>query len=544
MTRVVADVYTLPDLVVRAAERDPDGDALVFPESRVSFAELYDRAVDAARALAALGVGKDDKVGILMANCQEFVDVLLGSQLLGAWAVPINARYKAKELSYVIADADLRVLVTTDEVVEHVDFVALLDEGFPELSQQSDPLALSMSSAPELRSVVLHGDRTPSGMLGWQAFVDGAASVDAEAIELSRSRLAIRDIAMMMYTSGTTAMPKGCPITYEALVRPAVEAGRTRFFLGPEDRMWDPLPMFHMSFVLPFIGCVDAGAALLSMEWFDPDVAIAYMRDERATVNFASFPTITEALLNHPDWDDDAMSIRLVNNVGPPDLLVSMQERMPSAVQISAYGMTECGGVICFGDVNDSLEKRSQTSGWPFRGIEVQIRDLETDEVLPPGNRGEILVRGYCVFEGYYKDPEKNAEAFTDDGWFRTGDICAVDEDGRVTYDGRVKDMLKVGGENVAAAEIEGLLSQHPAVMLAQVVSAPDNKYIEVPAAYIQLVEGADATEAELVEFCTGKVASFKVPRYVRFVDEWPMSATKIQKVKLREEIARELGPT
>ena len=544
MTRVVADVYTLPDLVVRAAERDPDGDALVFPESRVSFAELYDRAVDAARALAALGVGKDDKVGILMANCQEFVDVLLGSQLLGAWAVPINARYKAKELSYVIADADLRVLVTTDEVVEHVDFVALLDEGFPELSQQSDPLALSMSSAPELRSVVLHGDRTPSGMLGWQAFVDGAASVDAEAIELSRSRLAIRDIAMMMYTSGTTAMPKGCPITYEALVRPAVEAGRTRFFLGPEDRMWDPLPMFHMSFVLPFIGCVDAGAALLSMEWFDPDVAIAYMRDERATVNFASFPTITEALLNHPDWDDDAMSIRLVNNVGPPDLLVSMQERMPSAVQISAYGMTECGGVICFGDVNDSLEKRSQTSGWPFRGIEVQIRDLETDEVLPPGNRGEILVRGYCVFEGYYKDPEKNAEAFTDDGWFRTGDICAVDEDGRVTYDGRVKDMLKVGGENVAAAEIEGLLSQHPAVMLAQVVSAPDNKYTEVPAAYIQLVEGADATEAELIEFCTGKVASFKVPRYVRFVDEWPMSATKIQKVKLREEIARELGPT
>ena len=160
MTRVVADVYTLPDLVVRAAERDPDGDALVFPESRVSFAELYDRAVDAARALAALGVGKDDKVGILMANCQEFVDVLLGSQLLGAWAVPINARYKAKELSYVIADADLRVLVTTDEVVEHVDFVALLDEGFPELSQQSDPLALSMSSAPGLwEGILRHGVR-------------------------------------------------------------------------------------------------------------------------------------------------------------------------------------------------------------------------------------------------------------------------------------------------------------------------------------------------------------------------------------------------
>ncbi len=540
--RTIADVHTVPDLVARAANRDPEGAAVVFPGERVTFAELYDRSVDTARSLAACGVSAGDKVGILMSNCQEFVDVLLGSQLLGAWAVPINARYKAKELAYVIADADVRVLVTTDRVVEHVDFVALLDEAFPELCEQSDADALTMSAAPELRSVVLHGERVPAGMLGWQTFVDAGGAVPVDAIELSRSRLAVRDVAMMMYTSGTTAMPKGCPISHEALVRPAVEAGRTRFFLTPHDRMWDPLPMFHMSFVLPFVACLDAGAALLSMEHFDPDVAIDYLRDERATVNFASFPTITEALLNHPKWDDDAMSIRLVNNVGPPDLLVSMQERMPSAVQISAYGMTECGGVICFGDVNDTLEKRCETSGWPFRGIEVQIRDLETDDVLPPGNRGEILVRGYCVFEGYYKDPDKNAEAFTEDGWFRTGDICALDDDGRVTYDGRVKDMLKVGGENVAAAEIEGLLSQHPAVMLAQVVSAPDPKYVEVPAAFVQLVEGGSVTEDELIDFCRGEVASFKVPRHVRFVTEWPMSATKIQKVRLREEIASELG--
>ena len=539
---VVADVYTLPDLLVRAVNRDAHADALVFPGRRTSFGELYLRAVDAARALAAQGICAGDHVGILMSNCEDFVDVLLGAQLLGAWPVPINARYKAKELAYVISDAELAVLVTTDVIVDHVDFVALLAASFPDLPSQTDPTALTLAGAPDLRSVVLIGDRSPPGILGEARYRELAAAVDSRHVESCRTRLAVRDVGMMMYTSGTTAMPKGCPISHEALVRPAIEAGRTRFFLTAEDRMWDPLPMFHMSFVLPLIACIDAGAALLSMEHFDATRAIDYMEREHATVNFASFPTITEALLNHPDYDESRLNIRLVNNVGPPELLVSMQERMGAAVQISAYGMTECGGVIAFGDINDTIEKRTQTSGWPFRGIDVEIRDLDTDEVLGANEPGEILVRGYCLFEGYYKDEAKNAESWTEDGWFRTGDICSLDDEGRITYEGRAKDMLKVGGENVAAAEIEGHLIQHPAVLLVQVVSAPDPKYIEVPAAYVQLVEGATVSEQELIDFCIGEIASFKVPRHIRFVTEWPMSATKIQKVRLREQIARELG--
>lgn len=537
----VSDVYTLPDLLVRAVNRNADHDALVFPDSRASFGDLYARALTAARSLAALDVGHGDHVGILMSNCHDFVDILLGAQLLGAWPVPINARYKAKELRHVITDAKLKTLVTTDRIVDHVDFVALLHEALPGLAEQPDPQMMQLDSAPDLRSVVLMGERVPSGMMGQATFTELAQRVSVDHVEASRARLAVRDVAMMMYTSGTTAMPKGCPISHEALVRPAIEAGRTRFFLDAHDRMWDPLPMFHMSFVLPLIACIDAGAALLSMEHFEAGASIAYMERERATVNFASFATITEALLNHPDYDDTRMHVRLVNNVGPPEVLTSMQERMPGAVQISAYGMTECGGVISFGSMDDSLEKRTQTSGWPFRGIEVHIRDVETDEVLGPDQSGEILVRGYCLFEGYYNAPEKNAEAWTDDGWFRTGDICSLDTEGRITYEGRVKDMLKVGGENVAAAEIEGHLSQHPAVMLAQVVSAPDPKYTEVPAAFIQLAPGATATEDELIAFCRGDIASFKIPRYVRFVTEWPMSATKIQKVKLREQMADEL---
>ncbi|MEG3586737.1 MAG: AMP-binding protein [Actinomycetota bacterium] len=538
---VVSDVYTLPDLLARAVNRDPDADAVVFPDQRVTYSQLFQRATNAARSLKALGVDSGDSVGILMSNCQEFVDLLLGSQFIGAIPVPINARYKAKELAYVIDDAQLKVLMTTDRIVEHVDFVSLLQEAFPNIINQENPESLFLDTAKNLRSIILFGERSPDGMIDQGSFESIREKVTEETIEVDRSRLKIRDIAMMMYTSGTTANPKGCPITHEALVRPAMEAGRTRFNMTANDRMWDPLPMFHMSFVLPLIGCIDAGAALLTMEYFEPATALTYMESENATLNFASFPTIMEALLNHKDYEAEALNIRIVNNVGPADLLVSMQKRMPQAIQISAYGLTECGGVVSFGHIEDSLEKRTETSGRLFRGIEAQIRDPETDEILGSDQQGEILIRGYCVFEGYHNAPEKNQEAFTSDGWFRTGDLCSLDDDGRVTYHGRIKDMLKVGGENVAAVEIEGFLSHHPAIQLAQVVSAPDDKYVEVPAAFIQLKEGMSATEEEIIDFCKGQLSSFKIPRYVRFVTEWPMSATKIQKIRLREQIATEL---
>ncbi|MBT96042.1 MAG: AMP-dependent synthetase [Acidimicrobiaceae bacterium] len=538
---VVSDVYTLPDLLARAVNKYPDSDIVVFPDSRTTYSQLFERASKTARSLKALGVDAGDSVGILMSNCLEFVDLLLGSQLIGAVPVPINARYKAKELAYVIDDAQLKVLATTDRIVEHVDFVSLLQESFPELANQDNPMELNLEKAQNLNTIVLFGERMPTGMLDTKTFESFSDQISAEEIEISRSRLQIRDIAMMMYTSGTTANPKGCPITHEALVRPAVEAGRSRFAITETDRMWDPLPMFHMSFVLPLIACIDAGAALLTMEYFEPKLALSYMKSEKATLNFASFPTIMEALLNHEDYDADVLNMRIVNNVGPADLLVSMQERMPNTVQISAYGLTECGGVVSFGHVEDSLENRTQTSGRLFRGIQAQIRHPENDEILGPHVQGEILIKGYCVFEGYHNAPEKNQEAFTEDGWFRTGDLCSLDEEGRVTYHGRIKDMLKVGGENVAAAEIEGFLSHHPAVQLAQVVSAPDKKYVEVPAAFIQLKEGMSATEDEIINFCNGHLSSFKIPRYVRFVSEWPMSATKIQKIRLREQIASEI---
>jgi fatty-acyl-CoA synthase len=536
------EVYTVGALLARAAERAPSDIALMFPGRRASFAELDARAVEAARALAGLGVGKGDHVGLLLPNCAEFVDLLLACALLGAWAVPINARYKARELGYVVENADLRVLVTTNRIEEHVDFVALLEEALPSLAGASDPAALALPEAPKLRAVVLLGEQPRPALLPEARFLAAGAHVSTDEIARRRARVAVRDVALMMYTSGTTAMPKGCPLTHEALVRTALEAGRTRFELTRADRMWDPLPMFHMSFVLPLLACLDAGAALLSMERFEPGLALRYLRDERASVNFAAFPTITLALLSHPDFEVRDMHFRLMNNVGPPDLLRQFHAALPFAKHITAYGLTEAGGVTAFSEPSDDAETRATTAGRPFAGIEVSVRDPATNAALPAGTRGELCIRGYCLFEGYYKSPEKNAEAFDAEGWFHTGDLGTLDGEGRIAYLGRSKDMLKVGGENVAAVEIEGFLQTHPAVLLAQIVAAPDAKYGEVAAAFVQLRPGHSASEPELIHFCRGKIASFKVPRFVRFVDDWPMSATKIQKFKLRERIEKELA--
>jgi fatty-acyl-CoA synthase len=537
------EVVRFADLLLAAADRDPDGEALVFEDRRLTYGELERRALRAARSLAALGVGPGGKVGVLMPNCPEFVELLFGASLLGAVMVPINSRFAPRELGYVVGNGDVEVLITSDLAAEHVDYAARLHEALPGLAAGTPGSSRRVADLPALRSVVLLGSREEPGMLREGDFRGGAERVSTDEVLRIHRRTPVRSIAMMMYTSGTTAMPKGCLMSHEALVRTSVLAGRTRFRLGPEDRLWDPLPMFHMSAILPLIGVFDAGATLMSMVHFDPGVALEMLDRERTTISFATFPAITQALLNHPDYHPDRWRhIRLINNVAPPDTMRAMQEQMPHTIQISAYGCTECGGVVAFNEAEDTLEQRCTTSGRPFDGIELGIREIETGRPAAPGQRGEIVVRGYNVFEGYYKDPEHTARAFDEEGWFHTGDIGALTAEGRVSYLGRLKDMLKVGGENVAAVEIESYLGTHPAVSIAAVVGVPDPKYVEVAAAFIELRPGHEATEEEIIAFCRGGLATFKVPRHVRFVREWPMSATKIQKYRLQEELSTELA--
>jgi acyl-CoA synthetase (AMP-forming)/AMP-acid ligase II len=251
-------------------------------------------------------------------------------------------------------------------------------------------------------------------------------------------------------------------------------------------------------------------------------------------------------LIHHPDFPErDLSRIRLMNSnfaVQPPAIKEAMLEAIPDAIYVGTYGMTETAGTVTTSRLSDSLEARTTRLGVPLPGLEVKIVNGETGHEATTGEHGEILVRGYSLFEGYYKDPAKTAEAFDSDGFFHTGDIGSFDAEGQIMFHGRIKDMLKVGGENVAAAEIESHLARHPAVKLAQVVGIPDERLQEVPAAFVEVRPGRQVSERELIDFCRGDIASFKIPRYVRFVDEWPMSTSKIQKFRLRDQLLRELG--
>jgi acyl-CoA synthetase (AMP-forming)/AMP-acid ligase II len=304
--------------------------------------------------------------------------------------------------------------------------------------------------------------------------------------------------------------------------------------------------MFHMSCLGPMIFSFDLGATLVSMVHFDPGEALAQMEAERATWLYSVFPPIAMGLVKHPEFGSrDLSAVRGLLNVAPPDTLRLIQDAFAPAVQVGGhFGMTECAGAITCNEWDASLEDRVATCGAGLPGIDVRVVDPVSEEPLAPGERGELQIRGYGQFEGYYKDPEKTEMTLAPGGWVRSGDQGTMDERGLVTYLGRLKDMLKVGGENVAPSEIESHLSTHPGIKLVQVVGAPDERLEEVPAAFVELVPGAELTEDEVIEYCRGQIASFKVPRHVRFLsaEEWPMSATKMQKFRLKERIAAELG--
>jgi fatty-acyl-CoA synthase len=534
------EVTTIGDLVDREASRSAR-EAVVFPDARVTYPQLAARSDDAARALAGLGVGAGDKVGILMPNRLEFVLALIGAAKLGAVVVPVNGRFKAHELSHVLAHADIRVLLTCSGTGGGTDFPALMAEVFPGLGDQ-DPARLELEEAPLLRAVVDLGDGGRPGFLDRAAFAAAAETVSADEIAVRQQRVRVRDVALLMYTSGTTARPKGCLITHEAVVRHAANVARTRFAMTAEDRFWDPLPLFHIGGIVPMLGCFSVGARFCHAGHFDADVGLRQLEEERCTVAYPAFETILLALLDHPRYPDaDLGALRLIQNIAVPERLIQLQERMPWVAEVSSYGATECASNLTLPLPDDPYEVRMHTLGHPLPGMEVRIVDPASGAERRAGEVGEICFRGYACFEGYYKEPELTADAIDADGWFHSGDLAKLDADGRLIYSGRLKDMLKVGGENVSALEIEGYLAGHPAVGIVQVVAAPDARYAEVPAAFVQLAPGANATEQELIAFCVGRIATFKVPRYVRFVAEWPMSGTKIQKYVLRDRIAAEL---
>jgi acyl-CoA synthetase (AMP-forming)/AMP-acid ligase II len=465
-----------------------------------------------------------------MTNHPDLVASVFGASLIGAVVVPINARYRTNELQFLIEDADLAVLMTHDSADAYVDFTALIEQ------------ALEGIKAPKLRHVVMMGERRPEGMLSradFDALGDGA---DEKLLRTRVEGVPLRDTALILYTSGTTSNPRGAMLSHEAFVRTwMVTAGI--WGTTSEDRLWSALPLFHVTALGTVTWVLGKGATFYSDYSFDAARTVATLRDEKITQFYPAYQPVTEAVLAHPDFDKaDLSQINTWLNVAPPEVLEKFQNRLPHAVQLTTYGGTE-GGCVSLTRRDDPLEVRLHTCGACQPGLELRVVD-PMGQPLGPGERGIIQFRGYNTLSGYWNDTEKTRESILDGGWVTMQDLGVLDEEGRVLFLGRVKETLKVGGENVAPQEIEAQLSTHPAVKLVSVVGIPDQRLVEVAAAFVELLPGHEATEEELIEHCKGRIASFKVPRMIRFIgeDEWPMSATKLQRFKLRDRLLEELA--
>ena len=518
---------TIPGIVDRAASRggkgdDPIQEAFVFPDERMTYPDFASRSRGVAQRLAALGVGPGDHVAYMMVNGPRIVSTMVGILRLGAVAVPINARYKGREIAHVVADADVAVLLVDD---------LYLDEALGALGDRSE--------FPGLRHVVGGSGEIP-GLCSWAEFESDAGNV----VDLDRVGASVdpNDLGLILYTSGTTARPKGVMHSQSSILGAAASVA-DRLELRGEERWWSPLPLFHIAAIAMVTASWVAGCTVVHGGFFDPAVAVRQLEDERCTMAYPAFETIWLAVLDHPDFDPRKLdSLRRVICLGTPERLRLMQNRLPTAVQFSATGSTESGGWLAIGTADDSLDDRVNTNGHVLPGMEVKLLDVSGSHELGPGHTGELLYRGPSRVMGYYGDPATTRERIDDDGWFHSGDIYRWNEDGQITFIERLKDMLKVGGENVAAAEIEDYLATHPSIRIVQVVAAPDARYVEVPCAYVQLVTGASLSIDEVIEYCRGEIATFKIPRYLRVVDEFPMSGTKIQKYKLRQRITAELA--
>ena len=524
------EATTLGDLLERTAARHPDLTALSFGQEMTSYGELAVRSDRVACGLVSRGVGPGECVGYLMHNSADLVATLFGIARAGGVVVAINARLTPNELGHLVRVLRLAAIVT------HAG-----PSGAPDLEARARE-AVSALEEPRPLLLICENGNLRDGLARDVAPRDEASASTLAQVRARRRRVRVRDIAMVLPTSGTTGLPKGCLLTHEAFVRPGVEMAQDRFMLTPEDRLWDPLPLFHLGGLAPLLGCVSAGAAFCGAGHFRPDEALEQLERMRCTVGYPVWETIWLQVVRNERFATTRFALRELHLVGVPERLHEFQRALPSVPITSSYGTSE-GAPAAYTTTVDPPKKRLETVGRPSPGTELRILDPVSGTDQPAGVSGEIVYRGFHQFEGYFEDAESSAEVLRN-GWVYSGDLGFLDDDGYLVYEGRLKEVLKVGGENVAAFEIENVLLQHDAVGIARVVGAPDRFYTEVPVAFVELAGGASATEEELIAHCQHHLARFKVPQHVRFVapDQWPMSATKIQKLQLKKQIAAELA--
>ncbi|HVU87155.1 MAG TPA: AMP-binding protein [Pirellulales bacterium] len=535
---------SIGQVLVRTARAFPDRDALVFPALgvRYSFAELLGEIDRAARGLLALGVRRGEHVAIWATNVPQWVVLQFATARIGAVLVTINPAYRPFELEYVLRQSDAVALFLVDRF-KTSDYFAMLAEVCPELAGCTG--TLTCEKFPRLRSVVALKGETPRGAISWNEMLAGGdPSVD---LTLHGEQLSPTDPINIQYTSGTTGFPKAATLSHRNLLYNAYYVGGCQR-MSEVDRICIPVPFYHcFGCVLANMCSIVYGAAMIvPAESFDPGATLAAIESERATVLYG-VPTMFIAQLQHETFATrDLSSLRTGIMSGSPcpiEVMRQVVDRMGAREITIAYGQTEASPVITQTRFDDPLELRVETVGRPLPGVEVKLIDPADGRTLEDGEQGELCARGHVVMRGYYNNPEATSKAIDADGWLHTGDLAMRQPNGYYRITGRIKDMVIRGGENIYPREIEEFLFTHPAIEQATVIGVPDPKYVEELCAWIKLKPGAALSETEVREFCRGKLAHYKVPRYVRFVEVFPQTVTgKIQKFKVREVMIEELG--
>jgi fatty-acyl-CoA synthase len=536
---------TIGGLLDDIAQRFPANDALIYPDRGLhySYAEFNQVCRQVAKGMLKLGIKKGDHVSIWAHNVPEWVILMFASAKIGAVLVTVNTAYKSAELEYVLSQSDSTTLFMVKSWKD-TDYVATLHEVVPELAGAAFG-KLACSKLPFLKNVIFIGEGTPAGMLNFERIAELGSQVSDAELAAVEATIDCNDTINMQYTSGTTGFPKGVMLTSLNLVNNGFQIGECMKFTE-KDRLCIPVPFFHcFGSVLAVMAAVTHGTAMVPVELFNPLKVLQTIEAEKCTA-VHGVPTMFIAELEHPDFKKfDLSTLRtgiMAGSVCPIEVMKRVVKDMHMTDITIVFGQTESSPGITQSRTDDPLELRVATVGRALPGAEVKIVDIETGETLPPGKQGELCARGYMVMKGYYKMPEETAKVIDKEGWLHTGDLAIMDENGYCKITGRIKQMIIRGGENIYPKEIEEYLYTHPKISDVQVYGVPDKKYGEQVMAAIILKKGMEMTEEEAKAFCRDKIANYKIPKYVKFVDGYPMTASgKIQKFKLREMAIKEL---
>jgi len=529
---------TIGEILDETASKYPENDALVYVDRdlRWSYAEFKDRCDQLARGLMALGIKRGDHIAVWAYNIPEWVLLQFASAKIGAILVTVNTYYKSHELEYLLKQSDATTLFMIDGFKD-VDYVKIVNSVLPELAG-TKPGNLHSEKLPYIKNIVFLGDRRYQGMHILQDILNLGESVSEDDLEKRQQSLDPQDVINMQYTSGTTGFPKGVMLTHYNIVNNAYHVGETMGMMET-DRLCIPVPFFHcFGCVMSTLNCVIRGSTMVPIEIFDAGKILQAVEKENCTA-LQGVPTMFIAELQHPDFDSfDLTSLRtgiMAGSACPVEVMINVMNKMSMREITICYGLTEASPVITQTCRNDPVGKRVETVGKALPNIDVKIVDPSTGEDMPPNESGELIARGFNIMKGYFKMPKETEEVIRD-GWLHTNDLATMDEEGYFSILGRIDDMILRGGENVYPREIEEFLYMHKEIKDVSVVGVPSAKYGEEICAFVQLRNSPDVTEIDIQNFCREGISRYKVPKYVIFVDDFPMTASgKIRKVELRD---------